>query len=167
MKTSEHDPTHILLRAGSHSEWDNCGFALINCSGWQERIGKWLSANESFPAPEGFISFRYHDNSVDFYVSQDGEQEDLLGEEDWTFVRVEEGEEEKLTRPENRLEAASLVLYPGGSGFYKSYGKYSGEEFYTVEIPLKKIIEKMSRYFLFCLIMLLEPTLKKYLVKIS
>lgn len=144
MKISEKPTEHILLKAGTASEWDCCDFAIIDCSGWKERTGKWLDAAQRFEAPNELISLRFYDNCADFYVSKEDEAEILPAGQEWAFVQMEEGEEESFDRPETRLEAASLVLYRDGSGLYKAYGKYTNEEFYTQMIPLSKILEQMN-----------------------
>lgn len=144
MKLSDKPANRILLKAGCASQWDCCDFAVIDCSGWKERIGKWLEAALRFEAPDGLVSFRFYDNCVDFYTSKEDEIEILPEGQDWAFVHLEEGEEDSFARPETRLEAATLVLYPNGSGFYKAYGKYTNEEFYTEEISLKQILEQME-----------------------
>lgn len=144
MKLSDVPTNRILLKAGTVSEWDCCDFAIIDCSGWKQRTGKWLEAARRFEAREGLISFRFYDNCVDFYTSQQDEEAILPEGKQWAFVHLEEGEEESFGRPETRMEAASLVLYPDGSGFYKAYGKYTNEEFYTEEIPIGKILEQME-----------------------
>lgn len=144
MRISDVPTNRILLKAGTVSEWDCCDFAIIDCSGWKERIGRWLRAAASFEAPEELISFRFYDNCVDYYTSQEEEAEILPKGQEWAFIQLEEGEEDSFSRPETRLEAAYLVLYPNGGGFYKAYGKYTNEEFYTQEIPMKQILQQMD-----------------------
>lgn len=144
MKISDVSANRILLKAGTVSEWDCCDFAVINCDGWKERIDKWLGVAASFEAPEELISLRFYDNCVDFYTSREDETGILPEGQEWAFIQLEEGEEDTFDRPETYLEAASLVLYPSGSGFYKAYGKYTNEEFYTAEISLTQILEQME-----------------------
>lgn len=105
MKTSGQMTSHILARAGSNSECDNYDFAVIDCRGWQYRMGNRLRDTGPFEAPEGLLPFRFYDNCVDFYVSEDDEIEALPGKKDHTFVHLEEGGENGFDRPESRLEA--------------------------------------------------------------
>lgn len=144
MKASQHVTDHILVKAGCMSQWDCCDFAIIDCRRWKERIGQWLRWVEALGAPQELISLRFYDNNVDFYVSKNNEAELLSNWNGWTFVHLDEEEEESFDRPETRLEAASLVLYPDGSGLYKSYGKYTLEEFYTETIPLRELLKQME-----------------------
>lgn len=95
----------------------------------------------SFNAPEGFLSFKFLDYSVEFYQSTEEEAEILPEGKDWEFVTLEDGEENSFVKPENQLNPGLLILYKNGSGFYQTHGKYSGEEFYTNEIPFKVIFE--------------------------
>lgn len=82
MKLSSTPTEYILVRANSQSEWDCCDFAIITCDdSWKEAIKKKLEAAKSFKAPDSFISFKFYDNSVDFYQSKDEEAEILPEEE--------------------------------------------------------------------------------------
>ncbi|MDR0430349.1 MAG: hypothetical protein LBH58_07745 [Tannerellaceae bacterium] len=144
MKLSTEPTKHILIRACSQSEWDSCDFALITCEDhWKEGIKEKLETIKTFKAPDSFISFKFYDNSVEFYQSEDDEAEILSGEKEWDFVTLKEGEKESFKSPESRLETGLLILYKDGTGFYKTYGKYTNEEFYTTILPLKTILESM------------------------
>lgn len=143
MKLSSTPTNYILVKADSQSEWDQCDFALITCdNNWKEAIKKKLEAIGSFDAPDGFLSFRFYDNYVEFYQSKDEEAE-ILPEEEWCFVTLEGEEKDSLEKPESRLEPGSLILYKDGTGFYKTYGKHTNEEFYTAELPFGKILERL------------------------
>lgn len=150
MKIS-HEPTdHIMVKANTTSEWDKCDFTLITCDEyWKKMMKKRFEAVKSFPEDYDFKHFAYHDGSADFYVAKKDETETLfaeLQEKKWTFVTLEEGEQESFDMPENRLDAYSLFLCKDGTGFYKAYGKYSGEEFYTAELPFGKILEMLNAH---------------------
>lgn len=147
MKISQEPTGHILVRAGTTSNSDRCDFALIPCGdGWGKDIVNRLVAAESFESPGGFISFRYRDNTPDFYVSRNAEADLLPEGTDWAFVTLEDGEEESFTVPESRLETASLILYCGETGCYQTYGKHNGESFYTADLPLADILEKLHAH---------------------
>ncbi|HCO68752.1 MAG TPA: hypothetical protein DIT04_13485 [Dysgonomonas sp.] len=142
MKISSIPTKHILVKANCQSEWDNCDFALITCDDyWKKEFKKKLEAIGSFHAPDSFLSFKFLDCSVEFYQSTEEETETLPEGKDWEFVNLEDGEEDLFAKPENQLDSGLLILYKNGSGFYQTYGKYSGEEYYTYEIPFKVIFE--------------------------
>lgn len=143
MKISSTPTNHILVRANSQSEWDCCDFAIITCdSNWKGAIKKRLEAAASFNAPDSFISFKFYDNSVDFYQSKNEEAE-ILSEKEWSFVILEGEEQDSFEKPENRLDTGLLILDKDGTGFYKAYGKHTNEEFYTAELPFGKILESI------------------------
>ncbi|MDR1501202.1 MAG: hypothetical protein LBT43_01935 [Prevotella sp.] len=79
---------------------------------------------------------------MEFYQSKDDEAEILSTEKEWEFVELNKDEEESFGKPETRLEQSFLILYKDGSGFYKAYGKYTSEEFYTATFPVGKILDK-------------------------
>lgn len=144
MKLSLTPTEHILVKADTRSEWDCCDFALITCdNNWKEAIRKRLEATASFNAPDSFISFKFYDNSADFYQSKDDEAELVSWEKEWSFVTLTEEEKESFDEPESRLEPGSLILYKDGTGFYKTYGKHTNEEFYTAELPFGRILESI------------------------
>jgi hypothetical protein len=145
MELSSKPAERILIRANCQSEWDCCDFAVIACDdSWKKELRKKLDAIGAFNAPDSFISFKFHDGSVEFYQSMDDEAELLLTEKEWGFVTLNKDEEESFEKPETRLEQSSLVLYKDGSAFYKAYGKYTGEEFYTATFPIGKILDSME-----------------------
>lgn len=144
MKISSTPTTHILVKADTQSEWDCCDFALITCdNNWQKAIKKKLETIGSFDAPDNFLSFKFYDNSVEFYQSKNDETGILSGDKEWYFVTLTKEEEDSLEKPESRMDTGLLILYKNGSGFYKTYGKHTNEEFYTAELPFRKILESM------------------------
>lgn len=145
MKISLIPTKHILVRATSNSEWDSCDFALITCDdSWEKEIKKNLEAIGTFKAPDNFITFKFYDNSVRFYQLKEDEPEILSMEKGWDFITLEEGEEDSFDRPENRLTQAYHILNKDGSGFYVAYGQHTGEEFYTEELPFRRILENIQ-----------------------
>lgn len=146
MEHSSKPTERILIKANCQSEWDCCDFAIITCDDyWKKELKKRLDAIGVFNAPDNFVSFKFYDSSVEFYQSKDDETEILSTEKEWDFVRLGEEEEESLEKPETRLDQAFLVLYKDGSAFYKAYGKYTGEEFYTATFPVGKILDNIKK----------------------
>ena len=142
MKISTIPTKRILVKANCQSEWDCCNFALITCDDyWKKEFKKKMDAIAPFNAPEGFLSFRFLDYSVEFYQSKEDEAEILPEGKDWAFISLEEGEEDSFSKPENQLDPGVMILYKDGSGFYQTHGKYSGEEFYTNVIPFQEVFE--------------------------
>lgn len=142
MKISSIPTKYILVKANCCSEWDSCDFALITCDDyWKKESKKKLEAIEPFNAPDSFMSFKFLDYSVEFYQSKEEEAQILSEEKEWDFVTLDEGEEDTFGKPETHLDPGLLILYKDGSGFYKTHGKYTNEEFYTNIIPFKEIVE--------------------------
>ncbi|QHC84707.1 hypothetical protein AS589_07860 [Empedobacter brevis] len=147
MKLSDKPTAHLLLRAGTNSEWDNCSFAIVHLSEeWKKEQVKRLKAVQLFAGDYYFQSLSYYDTAVDFYVADEEENPDLekwLGENSTIFVEMDKDELETLSVPENRLDCYRLVLYKTGTAMYKAYGKHTSEEFYTAEFPLTPILEQL------------------------
>lgn len=145
MKLSDKPTAHLLLRAGTNSEWDNCSFAIVHLSeDWKKEQAKRLKAVQPFAEDYYFQSMNYYDTAVDFYTIDEEDNPDLetwLADKPMVFVEMDKEELETLSVPENRLDCYRLVIYKTGTAMYKAYGKHTGEEFYTEEFPLTQIIE--------------------------
>lgn len=115
MKKASNITEYILVKADTNSEWDNCHFALIHCSNeWRERMRQRLKVVQSIENEIGFTSLNFYDTSVDFYCADEKMQTEInqmLGEKNWTFVELEEDEQETFLLPENRLATYRLSLY--------------------------------------------------------
>lgn len=141
MKVSDKPTGHILVRAHSNSEWDSCEFAIVSISEkWKEEQLKRLEFIKPFAEDYDFQSLNFYNCSVDFY--QTGENglpdlDELLAGKDWTFIELSEEEPDNLTSPESSLDCYRLAIYRDGDAKYKAYGKYTGEEFWTENLPLK------------------------------
>lgn len=143
MKVSDKPTGHILVRAHSNSEWDSCEFAIVTISEkWKEEQLKRLEFIKPFAEDYVFQSLNFYDYSVDFYqTGEDGlpDLDELLAGKDWTFIELNEEEPDNLTPPESSLDCYRLAIYRDGDAQYKAYGKYTGEEFWTENLPLKQL----------------------------
>jgi hypothetical protein len=143
MKVSDKPTGHILVRAHSNSEWDSCEFAIVSISEkWKEEQLKRLEFIKPFVEDYVFQSLSFYDYSVDFYqTGEDGlpDLDELLAGKDWTFIELDEEEPDNLTPPESSLDCYRLAIYRDGDAQYKAYGKYTGEEFWTENLPLKQL----------------------------
>lgn len=143
MKVSDKPTGHILVRAHSNSEWDSCEFAIVSISEkWKEEQLKRLEFIKPFAEDYVFQSLNFYDYSVDFYqTGEDGlpDLDELLAGKDWTFIELSEEEPDNLTPPENSLDCYRLAIYRDGDAKYKAYGKYTSEEFWTENLPLKQL----------------------------
>lgn len=149
MKISQQPTNHILVKATCQSEWDNCDFAVITCdNGWVEQMEKRLNTIALHSDDIDFASLHYYDGSVEFYVSKEDEVEKLLSEtgteKQWTFIELEENEEDEFDTPENSLDCRMQVLHKGGIVRYKAHGKHTGEEFYTESFSVSEVIKCMQ-----------------------
>lgn len=149
MKKSHKPTEHILVRAYTDSEWDSCDFAIITISQrWKEQQAKRLKMLESIKDDDYFLSVSYRDTFVDFYkttqlkLSEEPTPnlESLLGDADWTFVELEQEEQEQFSVPQSTLSCYKIVFERLDFFFYIAYDKHTSEEFWTTEIDLKEIL---------------------------
>jgi hypothetical protein len=144
MKTTSQPTDYILIKAQANSDWDECHFALIHCSQeWKEQTQQRLKTVQFIESEIGFVSLNYCDTAVDFYRTDEDdlpEIETILGEKNWSFVELDENEQETFLVPENRLDTFRISLYRYGTAMFSAYGKHSGEEFWTAEFSVSAIL---------------------------
>ena len=113
MKLSDKTTAHILVKANTNSEWDNCEFAIIHLSEeWKKEQVKRLALVKPLEGNHYFCSMNYYDTAVDFYRTGEDDNpniEELLNGKEWVFVELDEQEQETFTVPENRLDCYRLV----------------------------------------------------------
>ena len=145
MKATSTITDFVLVKAYTNSDWDECHFALIHCTkDWRERMEQHLNSLQSVESEYGFVSLNYYDTSVDFYRADEKTQTEInqmLSDKEWTFVELDENEQETLLAPESRLDTYRLSLYRYGTAIYTAHGKHSGDEFYTSEFSIKTILD--------------------------
>ncbi len=145
MKLSDNATAHILVKATTNSEWDNCEFAIVHLSQeWKKEQAKRLEAVKPFAEDFNFQSLNYYDTAVEFYRTGEEDQpniETLLAGKEWVFVELNEEEQETFTVPENRLDCYRLVVHRNGNATYKAYGKHTSEEFWTEEFSLSQLTQ--------------------------
>jgi len=145
MKISSTPTGHILVRAHTCSDWDDCDFAVFCCDGaWHERMSARLEAINSFHPEHDFLSFNYVDNSVEFYVSQEEPAHQLIENELPLFIEFDEGEEEALKTPETYMDNGCIAIHRDGTARYMKYGKYTHDEFFTETFSLPDILEQYA-----------------------
>jgi hypothetical protein len=107
---------------------------------------KRLDAVRSVQGAEDFISIEFGDYGAAFYTSHEGETEELLAGNDWSFVELDENETDNFSEPESRLSYGVMVVHNGARGCYRMYGKHTNDEYYTEELPFGEIIEQIRNH---------------------
>lgn len=146
MQLSNKPTDHILIKARTNSEWDNCGFAVITLSeNWKKWQRERLDATKALTGDHDFLSVCFYEDSVDFYqIPEDdvSNADELLAGKDWVFIEVSDEELENLTPPENSLDCYRLFIYRDGNAKYTAYGRHTSEEFWTEKFSLQEILKK-------------------------
>ena len=144
MKKAFNITDYILVKADTDSDWDNCHFAIIHCTKeWRETMTQRLKAVQSVENEPGFISLNFYDTSVDFYCADENTQshiDQILGRKDWSFVELDENEQETFLTPESYLNNYKLSFYQHGTAIYSAHGKHSGDEFFTSDFSIKSVL---------------------------
>lgn len=145
MELSDKPTNHILLRAGTGSEWDNCDYAIIDATdAWRKDMQTKLAAVNAFSGDPNFQSLNYFHGAVNFYKTDEDEMPDvdqLLSDKMFAFMHLDESEARKFFIPESRLDCYTLEIFGNGSARFTASGKHTGEQFWTEEFSLKEVIE--------------------------
>lgn len=140
MKPSNIATVHILVKANTSSEWDNCEFAIIHLSqAWKKEQTRRIELVEPLQEDNYFSSMNFYDTAVDFYKTGEGCQpnvDKMLSGKEWIYVELDEREQETFALPESSLDCYRLVLRANGTAYYTAYGKHTGDEFWTEEFDL-------------------------------
>ncbi len=148
MILSDKPTNHILLRAGTGSEWDNCDYAIIDATdAWKKDMQTKLEAVQPFGKDPNFQSLNYYNAAVNFHRRDEDEMPDidhLLSDNAIVFVLLEGSEAEKLLVPDSRLDCYTLEVFNNGSARFTASGKHTGEQFWTDEFSLEKVIESLK-----------------------
>ena len=149
MDKVQHPTDHVIIKASTDSEWDNCSFAIIYLSAaWKQLLAKRSACLIPFKDDSSFFSHVYWDSHVDFFVNTGNDPDDpLLGEdlleetEAWSFVEVREEELDRFSRPENKIRAFQLKLTQDGYGVFQAWGDHTGEKFYTESFLIENLLQ--------------------------
>ena len=113
MKLSDKTTAHILVKANTNSEWDNCEFAIIHLSEeWKKEQVKRLALVKPLEGNHYFCSMNYYDTAVDFYRTGEDDNpniEELLNGEEWVFVELDEQEQPSDKRPAGEHKRRRVV----------------------------------------------------------
>lgn len=149
MKITTNFTNHILVRAYTTSEWDICNFAIIDVDNHLiDVLSKGQNAVQKIHADDNLLYIAYCNRSINFYVAKDDFNLDqFLGDESWSFVEFEENEtcEQLFEVLQNKFDLYILKVYGNNQVCWSVWDKYTNEEFYTLEIPADKIIEKSMK----------------------
>lgn len=149
MKISEKPTEYLLLKARTNSEWDVCDYAIVPISeDWKNELQKRLTSIEPFTEDPMFLSMNYYDTTIEFYKDDHRimpDSSELLEDKEWAFIIIDDEETEELSPSENRLDCHELVVNIDGTAYYKAYGKYTGEEFWTAHFSIRKLMEHLNR----------------------
>ncbi|GAA5089315.1 hypothetical protein GCM10023210_13980 [Chryseobacterium ginsengisoli] len=148
MKLSDTATDYIIINAKTNSEWDDCDFAIIQVNqNWKSLLQDRMNIMLSFEKDYSLFSMDYADNSAEFYKDDNEIMPDsatFRDEKQWSFLSISQTELDALSSPENSLTSHELIVKAGGYAVYRSYGKHTGEEFWTAEFSIDEVIQKMQ-----------------------
>lgn len=146
MKAVDFKTSHILVRAYSTNEWLFCNYAIINVTEeWLERARKAGEQAAALKEEDTFASLSFYENKTDFYnIEQETEVDRVLDpEKDWSFIEITDEELENLDLVEERLEIHKIHFTPFDDLSITAYGKFSGNEYYTADIKISKLLSTL------------------------
>lgn len=145
MKTSDKPTAHLLVKAGTNSQWDTCEFAIVYLSQqWKKEQAQRLESIQPFKNDFNLLGVHYYDTDVNFHLTDAEGQPDLehlLAGLDMAFVELDD--EDIFLNPENSLDCYRLIIHTDGTARYMAYGKHTGEEFFTENFSLIQLLKEL------------------------
>jgi hypothetical protein len=157
MKISEKPTEHILVRAYTGSEWDNCDCALVSVGTIEDIHSRWRNLNVEAGALEGsypgFLGIKVLTSTVEFLRikgvddrwTEIATAEEIPTQPGWLFVEIEEDDKELYRKPEQKIEAPYMEFYGEDNIAWFGYSEV-GDEFFTETISLADIINAINSY---------------------
>lgn len=137
---------YLIVQASTNSDWDCCEFAIIpidmislkywnKVSAVAQNIPKELGLTYGsglLSLFENYATFYRDIEEIDDYSTQVKQGVFVVADLDDDFIN-------ELSVPENSIDGDSIRFDFYGNVSFKAWGKHSGEEFWTADIPLKDI----------------------------
>ena len=143
MQKSTTATEHLIIRAFTHSEWDNCAFAIMHISdSYRKELAKRLSLMEHFEKNTDLYNHTYWDSPSGYFVSDELIQDVLDDSEDWAFVELSSEEMETFEEPETKLGCHTFELSRYGAACFRAFGEYSNELFGTAEFRIREVLDR-------------------------
>lgn len=144
MKKSKKPTPYILVQAFTNSIRNRVDFAIIHLSEiYKITLQQRLRYLEHFKAENSFLNLTYWDSPSGYYTNSTGNQlsaQLLKNGTCWTYITLTADEVAVYIQPENPLDAHQFLLMADGNAYFKAFGKYAGEEFWTKKFNLKTLI---------------------------
>lgn len=141
-------PTNmVMVKVYSNSEWDNADFILLDLSddAWNESVLKKIESAQQFKDDLSFHNISFWSQPEGYFVYADQENVPILGDDDWfVFVQTSQEEIETLLTPEQSLDCHVMKISSDGTIKFSASGKHTSEEFWTVDIDFKQILNKLN-----------------------
>lgn len=143
MKKSDKPSPFILVKANVQSEWDVCNCALVEIDDKATHLWKiWdKSATELGERHKGDVAnLSMYENSAEYLnIELPEDIEEVLNTKGWCHVDIEGADVDDMEHPEQRTDCHMMKLYGDGSVCWVSYGKHTGEEFWTETININEL----------------------------
>ena len=147
MKRSRKPTDHIMIKANIRSNFYTVEFAILSISpGWIELTNQRLEAIRGFKESSCIHNHSFWHSPITFYENPVGEKlpDKILPKyEDWAFITLNAEEENTLPVVETSSGAHQFIINKNGIAHFRAHGRHSGEEFWTEEFNLYKLIAKL------------------------
>nr|WP_068886615.1 hypothetical protein [Pedobacter panaciterrae] len=147
MKRSRKPTDQIIIKANIRSKIYTVEFAILRISPeWVGLTNQRLAAIKNFEAGFCVYNYSFWHSPLRFYKSPIGQNfpvKILPKYEDWAFITLGLEEENTLSVIETCPGAHQLIITKDGIAHFRAHGRHSGEEFWTEEFNLYKLIAKL------------------------
>nr|WP_068890595.1 hypothetical protein [Pedobacter panaciterrae] len=147
MKRSKKPTEYIFIKANIRSSLYTVEFAILRISKeWVKLTNQRLAAIKNFEAAYCIYNHSFWHSPLRFYKSPIGENfpvKILPKYEDWAFITLNPEEQNTLPVIETSPGAHQFIITKDGIAHFRAHGRHSGEEFWTEEFNLYKLIAKL------------------------
>lgn len=149
MRISETPTNTIAIAARTGSEWDSVNFVLLHLT--EQSIQDMKERIETLNLVKGsrnFANIRYWEDTDGWFIHGEEEIEGLveaLQEKEWVYLEITDEEEGGFGKPAQLIDSVTLKINTDNSMCFVGYGKYTSEEFWTSDVPMKRLIKDFEQ----------------------
>lgn len=133
METRDKQARWLFIKAETNSEWDSVSFAAIQLDDdTKALISRWVHEALKFKSDPRFYKLSCFMEVDGWYVNE------TISRSFWDayYVLCNEPDFSGMDKPTQRVSYGEIQLYANGSFRFVGKGEYTGQEFWTEEVPV-------------------------------
>lgn len=145
MEKSINPSNHILIRSFTTSDLDKVDFAIVELTeSFREALSKNLTIIQLFASDSSFHNLSYWNSPLGYYCNSLNRliTEEIIPEgEDWTYIILDQGEEDAFGKPINQLEGHQVIITKNGYAYFKAFSKHTNDQYLTESFSINQVLK--------------------------